>query len=368
MTLCKISISWTIGCLLLAMLFAMPAFAARTALVIGNAAYPGISDDSLFGVLDNPVNDAQAIGRALETYGFDVIVVTDADQPKMEGALKLFLRQLERGGAGVFYFSGHGVQVEDDNYLIPVGRRFQDAQDVRQYALNAQLVLQKMSAAGPQVNIMILDACREHMPVIAAKAASARGLARMQGAVGAIIAYATDPGNVAYDIFDDVTQRNSLYTQYLLEAMQQGEWPIELVFKQAQIEVARVTERQQVPWVESGLVSQFCFAACGGFDSFGESAQHLRAADVPAVRRPDPDTMRLEVERRMLASLQRYQQIKQGKTQAPMQSIVSLLTRIIDDMYIYEVYYLQVNPETAEKIRAMRMQYEAELRQYERNP
>ncbi len=367
MNYCQRNVNRSVGLLFLcvAFLWANSVFAARTALVIGNAAYPGISETSLFGVLDNPVNDAERITEVLDRYGFEVLLVTDADQQKMEGALKLFLRQLEQDGVGLLYFSGHGVQVEDANYLIPVGQALQDAQDVRQYALNAQLALEKMTAAGPQVNIMILDACREHMPLIMSKSVPPRGLAKMDGAVGSIIAYATDPGNVAYDVYDDATQKNSLYTQYLLDAMEQGEWPVELVFKQAQMAVAKVTERGQVPWVESGLISQFCFSSCGSLETFDAAVTELQASAVPALRTPNPQNMRLEVERRILANLQAYERMKNGKSRTPIRDMLTILTHIIDDMYIYEVYHVQLNPDTAETIRAMRQQYEAELRRLE---
>jgi len=143
--------------------------------------------------------------------------------------------------------------------------------------------------------------------------------------------------------------------------MQEGEWPVEMVFKQAQMAVAQVTERGQVPWVESGLISQFCFSSCGSLESFDAAVTALQASAVPVLRAPDPKNMKLEVERRILANQQAYERIKNGKSQTPIRKILTILTSIIDDMYIYEVYYLQLNPDTAETIRATRQKYEAEL-------
>lgn len=234
----------------------------RHALVIGNAAYPEPGVDHLFGPLANPGRDAEDMAAVLQQYGFQVIAVKNADPVRMNEAIDRFLKQLARDGVGLFYFSGHGVQVENYNYLIPVGRNFADARDVKYYALNATWLLEKIEASGTRVNIMILDACREHMPVDKSKGLGEKGLAQMV-AKGAIISYATAPGDVAYDVYNDLNQPNSIYTRHLLDAIRKNSrQTLDEVFNQARTTVAQATDNKQVPWTESSLIGKFCFEDC----------------------------------------------------------------------------------------------------------
>ncbi|RKZ80992.1 MAG: hypothetical protein DRR19_22840 [Candidatus Parabeggiatoa sp. nov. 1] len=170
----------------------------RIALVIGNRAYPKSRRNNLFGPLDNPLNDADDMKDMLEGYGFNVLLVKDGNLQKMVAAVDAFTDQLQNDSVGLFFFSGHGVQIEGINYLIPVGRKFGSATTVKYNALKANEVLEMMKNAGTQVNLMILDACREHLPVKKSKGIGKRGLAEMT-ANGTIVAYATAPGKTASD-------------------------------------------------------------------------------------------------------------------------------------------------------------------------
>ena len=103
----------------------------RTALIIGNADYS-------FAPLKNPINDADAMATALEGAGFKVIKETDADQAKMVEAVRTFGTELkQRGGVGLFYFSGHGTQIDGENYLLPVGRELSSLEDVKRGSVTA---------------------------------------------------------------------------------------------------------------------------------------------------------------------------------------------------------------------------------------
>ena len=103
---------------------------SRTALVIGNSLYQR-------SPLINPLNDARDISKALEAAGFSVILALDADQIKMEDAIRSFGDTLSRrGGVGLFYYAGHGIQYEGDNYLIPIGAPLKRAKDLRYKAVN----------------------------------------------------------------------------------------------------------------------------------------------------------------------------------------------------------------------------------------
>jgi len=222
---------------------------ARTALVIGNAAY-----GAEVGPLRNPGNDATDMATALRQLGFEVTLVLDATRQRLEEAVETFSRQLRRGGVGLFYFSGHGTQVDGTNYLIPVGARLEKTADVKFQAVAAEWVLASMEEAGNGLNIVILDACR-NAPFARQWRSAQRGLAPMQAAHGSLIAYATAPGSVAAD----GTGRNGTYTKHLLRYMTAPDLPVEQMFKQVRLAVEQETNGAQTPWELSSLRGDFFF-------------------------------------------------------------------------------------------------------------
>jgi len=228
---------------------APPPSSARTALVIGNAAY-----GTEVGPLQNPGNDATDIAAALRQLGFEITLVLDANRQRLEEAVEAFSRQLRRGGVGLFYFSGHGAQVEGTNYLIPVGARLAHTADVKFQAVAAEWVLASMEDAGNGLNIVILDACR-NAPFARQWRSAQRGLAAMQAAHGSLIAYATAPGSVAAD----GTGRNGTYTKHLLQYMTVPDLPVEQMFKQVRLAVEQETKGAQTPWELSSLRGDFFF-------------------------------------------------------------------------------------------------------------
>jgi uncharacterized caspase-like protein len=192
---------------LLGLIWATPGLAERrTALVIGNAAY------GEFGVLRNPVNDATDMATTLRQLSFDVTLLRDVDLRTIQEAVETFVRQLRQGGVGLFYFAGHGMQVQGENYLIPLRARINREQDVVYETIPVGRILGGMEDAGNQLNIIILDACRDN-PYARQWRSDQRGLAMLQGAHGSLIAYATAPGTVA----SDGSGRNGVYTEHLLK-------------------------------------------------------------------------------------------------------------------------------------------------------
>ena len=127
----------------------------RHALVIGNAAYREHP-------LTNPVNDATDLADTLRRFNFQVTLLTNADKPTMERAVEAFTQGVARPTAGLFFFAGHGVQMEGLNYLIPVGAAFRMASDVKYRAVAADWILARMDESGMEVKILILDACRNN--------------------------------------------------------------------------------------------------------------------------------------------------------------------------------------------------------------
>jgi hypothetical protein len=219
----------------------------RFALVVGNGAYNDAP-------LRNPANDARDVAQALRRLGFQVIERENLNKRGMEEAIRIFGKNLKAGGAGLFYFSGHGAQVNGRNYLVPIGHNIEKEQDVEFEAVDAGRILAEMEAAENQVNILILDACRNN-PFTRSFRSGDRGLALMKALSGTIIAYSTAPGSVA----SDGEGENGLYTQELLNSIQTPALKIEDVFKRVRLAVKRRSNGKQIPWETSALEGDFYF-------------------------------------------------------------------------------------------------------------
>jgi len=223
---------------------------SRLALVIGNADYASAP-------LKNPANDANLIARTLRDLDFEVMEYSNLDQRAMKRAIRDFGARLDMAGedaVGLFFFSGHGMQQEGVNYLLPIGAEIFTEADVDIEAVSASAILAQMEQAQNGVNIVILDACRSN-PFSRGFRAASNGLAMMDAPTGSIVAYATSPGTVAYD----GTGENSPYTRALAQAMQQPNQKIEEVFKMVRLAVVTETNEQQVPWESSSLIGDFIF-------------------------------------------------------------------------------------------------------------
>ncbi len=220
----------------------------RTALVIGNSAYSS-------GPLKNPVNDAASMATQLQKLGFTVILKKNANLRGMEDALTDFGDRLKRGGVGLFFYAGHGLQVGGANYLVPIGARINREADIKYETLDAGKVLDEMAIANNGLNIVILDACRDN-PYSRSFRNAARGLAIVSNApAGTFISYSTGPGNVARD----GDGRNSPYTGALLRYMKEPGLTIEQVFKGARAKLGKETGGKQIPWELSSLQGEFYF-------------------------------------------------------------------------------------------------------------
>jgi formylglycine-generating enzyme required for sulfatase activity len=224
----------------------------RVALVIGNGNY-----GAGFSSLPNPPNDAKLITKALKGAGFEVMTVLDADQKQMKKAFSDFGQKLADKGkdaVGLFYYAGHGVQVNGANYLIPTGANIAKEGDVDMEAVNADWVLQQMEFAGNRMNIIILDACRNN-PLPAGKRSADRGLARMDAPRGSFLAYSTAPGDAAID----GKGSNSPYSEALAKAIESDRVPLEQLFRDVRVNVMNATGEEQVPWDASSLTGEFYF-------------------------------------------------------------------------------------------------------------
>ena len=222
----------------------------RVALVIGNSSYASAP-------LANPANDAALMAATLRDLGFEVIERTDTDQRAMKQAIREFGKKLEEGGRdtdGLFFYAGHGIQVDGVNYMVPVDAVIERESDVEIDAVNVQAVLATLDYARNRLNVVIIDACRNN-PYARSFRSASRGLARMDAPQGTLVAYATAPGAVAaYG-----TGRNSPYTAALTTAMRIPGVHVEQMFKSVRRQVMDVSDDKQMPWESSSLTGNFFF-------------------------------------------------------------------------------------------------------------
>ncbi len=219
----------------------------KIALVVGNGAYK-------VSRLKNPANDAAAVAQTLRDLGFKVDERKDLELNGMKASIEGFGRSIKDASIALFYYAGHGVQVNGHNYLIPIDADIESEQEVEYKSVNAGLVLAKMAGARSTTNIVILDACRDN-PFARSFRSLNRGLASMDAPNGTFVAYATAPGSLA----SDGAGENGLYTSALVRIMKEPGLKIEDVFKQVRTFVRMKTRGRQVPWESSSLEGDFYF-------------------------------------------------------------------------------------------------------------
>ncbi len=220
----------------------------RVALVIGNAAYT-------IGRLNNPVLDARAMAESLRTLGFEVLAHENLTYRDMRRAVAEFGERVTAGGVGLFYYSGHGVQVGGKNFLVPVDADIKNERYVAAETVDADSVLLQLQEAKTRVNVVILDACRDN-PFAARFRSLARGLAFMEVPAGTYVAYATAPGSVAED---GEPGQHGIYTSELLKALREPGLRIEDVFMRVRVAVQARTQQRQSPWDASSMTGEFFF-------------------------------------------------------------------------------------------------------------
>ena len=220
----------------------------RVALIIGNNNYAA-------GPLRNAINDARLMDQALRSAGFKTILKEDATLPAMEEAAAKFAEQLGPDDTAVFFYAGHGVQIESENYLVPV--EFEPASTI----IEAKFKCFKISQLFEELkkrskrNIVILDACRSN-PVSQSHGLQA-GLAQPQVAGSqTYVAFSTSPGQVAAD---NPSGRDSYFTEALADEIQQQGLTLDEVFTHVKSRVANETDNRQSPWTLSSLTSAFYF-------------------------------------------------------------------------------------------------------------
>ncbi|MEY9164643.1 putative caspase-like protein [Sinorhizobium fredii] len=221
----------------------------RVALIIGNSAYQHAPQ------LTNPDNDASDMASKLTGLGFEVFTGRDLDLTEMRRSIRDFVGKLEGADMALFFYAGHGVQVSGDNYLIPIDARLTSYNDLDFEALPIELVLSAMER-NASVNLVFLDACRDNplaetlaRSMGTRSAAVGRGLAKLGTGLGSLIAFATQPGNVALDGIG----RNSPFTTALLKHLGTPGQSITDDLIAVRRAVLEATDGKQVPWDSSSL-------------------------------------------------------------------------------------------------------------------
>jgi len=255
---------------------AAPPVERRVALVIGNGQYRYVPQ------LANPTSDAQLIADTLRGLGFTLVGGTaqlDLDKAAFDRAVQEFGTALQGARVAFFYYAGHGVQVRGANYLVPVGANPTKETDVDFQMVNADLVLRQMEGAGTQLNLLILDACRNNPLAGRGVRATGGGLAQMQAPEGTLISYATQPGNVAQDGMDG----HSPYTRALANALSTPGLDLFAVFNETGLAVKKSTGGSQQPWVASSPIEgKFYFAG---------APNQLPTGQTPTVSEPPSEPM-----------------------------------------------------------------------------
>jgi len=219
----------------------------RVALIIGNKSYK-------VSPLVNAVNDANDLADLLAQKHFEVHKVIDGTRLEMRAAVRQFTEQIAQGGVGLFYYSGHGVQVDGDNFLVPIDAAFEYKEEVPDVCVSVSSILRFMESSSNRLNIMILDACR-NSPFKSFSRSGEKGMLRVEAPTVSIVAYSTAPGRTA----SDGTGRNGLYTAKLMKYMNVPGLKIEDIFKQVRIEVSTESGNKQVPWESNSLMGDFYF-------------------------------------------------------------------------------------------------------------
>jgi hypothetical protein len=223
----------------------------RMALVIGNSAYQAVTE------LPNPANDAKAMAELLTAAGFEVATAPDLGQAEMRRAIGDFAARVAEKGqdtVALVFYAGHGLQVDGENFLVPVDARISREADVPLQTVRLADVMNALAAVPSKTRIVLLDACRNN-PFSEINKVVGRGLAIVDAPAGSIVSYSTAPGSEA----EDGAGANSPYTGALLTVAKEPGIPIEQAFKRVRYAVHQATAGRQTPWESSSLTTDFAF-------------------------------------------------------------------------------------------------------------
>jgi uncharacterized caspase-like protein len=222
----------------------------RIALVIGNGGYQT-------GALPTAVNDAGLIAQTLQAAGFDVLGARDLDEDLLRHTFRDFVEKVSKAGpntVAVIYFAGYGLQLEGDNYLLPVDANISRDSDVPVRALRVSDYMRALATLHLKAAIVVLDAARPN-PFSTTGQALAGGLALVEPDPGTLIAFNATPGTVAPEAQDGYGP----YAKALAEMIREGGLQPTELFERVRLRVNEVTKGAQVPWDASRIETAFVF-------------------------------------------------------------------------------------------------------------
>ncbi|MEZ5670004.1 MAG: caspase family protein [Alphaproteobacteria bacterium] len=232
----------------------------RVALVFGNQSY------RYAGELSQTLHDADEMARTLQSVGFDVMLVQDADKREMQQALNQFRREIRGADVALVYYSGHGMEFDGENYLAPISARLGDRRTVDQEFLPLSDVMETVESGGAAFNMVLLDACRnnpflDQMETTRSAVPPSPGLAPVMAPVGTLVAYATSPGTYAWEGGED--HDNSLFTEALMLHMTEPGVELAQTLRETRRTVMEWSDGEQVPWEHSAMIGEFFFMPAG---------------------------------------------------------------------------------------------------------
>jgi Caspase domain len=260
----------------------------RVALVIGNSKYVNVN------VLANAANDARVMSRALRDIGFAVTDGFDLPRDGMERQIREFLRKSETARVRLFYYAGHGLQVDGRNYLVPVNTKLESASDLSFETIGLDTILESLDSTS-RTNIIILDACRNNpfAQTFASRYGAGRSVTVQPGlagysslGAGMLIAFSTAPGAVALD----GNGANSPFTEALARHMRTPGLEVRQMLTRVRADVASETSGKQIPWDNSALLGDVYLAGIGRT----EISKLDIGGGKPGPDRPGPDKQSLD--------------------------------------------------------------------------
>jgi uncharacterized caspase-like protein len=254
---------------------------SRIALVIGNSAYRNVE------ALPNPANDAKAMTELLRSAGFEVVSAPDLTQADMRQVISDFAAEAGKKGPDtvvLVFYAGHGVQVDGENFLVPVDIQVAFESDVALQAMRLSDLMNTLASLPSKTRIVMLDACRNN-PFSSINKTSGHGLSIVDAPAGSIVSYSTSPGSIA----EDGAGADSPYTTAMLTVAKEPGLPIEQAFKRVRLSVHQTTDGRQTPWESSSLSSDFFFFPGGS------GAQPAQTPPAPQGA-PTVDTWRKQIQ------------------------------------------------------------------------
>ena len=268
---------------------ASPVQAQRVALLVGNADYT-------VGRLNNPPHDVTVMENALVALGFRIQKILNANQNQMKRALRDFGTAAQGAEVAFVYYSGHGTQINGENYLLPVGAMIDKEGDYDVEAVSANTVLRQIQGARPKTAILVFDACRDN-PLASTTRSGSKGLGRMEAPTGTMIAFATAPNTVASD--------NGHYARVLAKELQRHGQDLVDVFRNTAAEVKRLSNGSQDPRISEVSINEKIYLATAPSVVPSQQPQVDVNSRIVAVD-PDYETWELTKRRDSIQSYQAY--------------------------------------------------------------